>query len=268
MQADGVHTDAPGPVERHAEYWSGSLQTMEDLHQEIHHFLHVLNLKYGDFESVYRELTSRIDVLASIYSGHNTIEGTEKLLRLKALVERYARRYTREGLDLPLLDSILARIREMRDKSFEDFPLLHHYEAVPGEAGMERPQMESHGHRWVTLRQCGSWFITPCGNLKILAPGEYRIISRDDRDQAVIAYEGGIAMTRILLQREIQPLPPDLSVLVLDHGERSFFSEKNGRRIYAKTDIISPLITPFRGGPFTVSPGRVRLFGIPHIYIP
>jgi hypothetical protein len=40
------------------------------------------------------------------------------------------------------------------------------------------------------------------------------------------------------------------------------------RRIYAKTDIVKPLITPFSGGlTFNLSPGRVRLFGKSHIYI-
>lgn len=248
-------------------YWNTSLQKLEELHQEIVMGIHALDDKYATFESVYDLLKTKVDSLSSIYASYNSIEGREYVLRLKALVDAYRRRYTRDGIRFDLVDQILDKIQRLREKSFEEFPLLHH-QKMPLKTGKESyPGYAAYPYKWITFENNASWFIARYCTMQTLNRGGFEIISREKFDYMNIRRDSDTLSVKDFFHRDGQD-SETAHVIILDDGRRSFAARTLGRRIYAKIDIISPIMVPF--GKSLSNPlanGRVKLFGIHHIVI-
>jgi len=256
-------------VERQSRFWNDNLQKIEELHQEIVLFLKSLDKSYESFDEIYGDLKKRIDVFASIYSGYNTINGREQVLQLKATVDSYRKKYTKESIDLPHLESLMSHIGEMRKRSFEQFPLLYHCAEKHVTADTTMASREKFHYRWITFKENGSWFVTPFNELSIREPCSYSIISRENHDWIIIRYDLGLVRVRTFFQRADEDPDNNSHVLIINGGEKNFLTQETGRKIYARADFMNSMITPFKSQRgFSVTPGRVKLFGKNHIFIP
>ncbi len=268
MNGEKSAITATGTMDRYAEFWSAGLQSIEELHQEILKCLRLLEQSHGGFETVYDDLIRHIDELSSLYSGSNTIEGGEHVQRLRAIVKRYGKNRENGIANLELLDSLMRKIKEQRDRSFEEFPLLSHHEISGDARSVKIPDPADYPYAWVTFEQGGSWFITSCRDLKVLEPGDFRVLSWEDDGSLIVSYNQGVSVIKNLLRKSAPPERKRFRILVLDHGRASHRADRMGRTIYAKRDFVKPMILPFSGDrTFCASPGRVRLFGVRHIYL-
>ncbi|RPI92190.1 MAG: hypothetical protein EHM32_09470, partial [Spirochaetales bacterium] len=168
--SDNARTHLTG-YDKHREFWQNGLQVIEEISASLESSIALLEKKYSDFDSLYDEAMDRIESLASIYAGVNTLHGREYVLRLKALMREYRKRYSLEGINFNALYYLHSRIKELRDTSFSEFPRMDH---SPDESNT-RAAVTGHTltikHQWVTFERNGSYFIMPYRKLEIL---EYR----------------------------------------------------------------------------------------------
>jgi hypothetical protein len=85
--------------QHYRNFWQSNLQKIEEISDLIERSLFRLEKKYADFQSLYDAITDRIDLLTSIYSHYNSLLGLEYLLKLKAIMSDYRKRYTHEGIN-------------------------------------------------------------------------------------------------------------------------------------------------------------------------
>ncbi len=117
LNTDTAARDRIYEYEKHREFWQNGLQLIEEVSASLESSLALLEKKYADFDSIYEEAMDRIDELAAIYSGINTIQGREYVLRLKALMREYRNRYSIEGINFNALYYLQARIRNCAIKA-------------------------------------------------------------------------------------------------------------------------------------------------------
>lgn len=252
------------------ELWNFNLQKMERVQGAVEKSLAALEKKYAEFEPLYDEIIGQLDILCSIYSGFNTVDGGEDLLRLRSLLESYRKQYTREGLDFNLVQRLLGKISDSRNASFEDFPALAHKDAPTVVEGIEdhTEELALRKHRWITFERNRSWFIAPFRSIEIIPHPPFTILGVEGPDILRVRIGSEVVGIRDLLARSLdEPVPPRF-LLLLDNGEQNYAANRIGKRIFADHDFISPLVRPFKNAPPNpLSPGRVRLFGKNHILI-
>ena len=252
------------------ELWNFTLQKMEHIQGSIENSISDLEKHYAEFESRYGEILEQVDILTSLYSSFNAIEGGESLLRLRAILESYKKRYTREGLDFNLVHRLLLKIAESRNRSFEDFPRLTHHDAATVVAGADEGTVETSLRRcrWITFKRNRSWFISPFRSIRILSGPDISLQGVEEPDMLVVGTGSEAVAVRDLLARSIEAASPPRHVILLDGGSRNYAADLIGKRIFADRDFITPLLVPFRKAPHnTLSPGRVRLFGKRHLLL-
>ncbi len=252
----------------YSSFWQDNLEKISRIQKNLDQNLMILEKDYYLFETVYRELEEDLDLLSSLYAGINTIEGMEYLQKLRALVHNYGKRYTREGIDFPALNYLSEKITRLRDLSFEDFPLLEHYESEkPGDRHKKITSYFARPFKWITFYRNKSWFITPFTDLSLIDAGTVsfsmkkgsRKISADSKDKTYTAID-------IFGEFTSPPVKPDYFIEI--NKKTTFAADSLGKRIFSKRDIISDRITSFTitsGSDYAA--GRVRLFGRQHIYI-
>ena len=254
----------------YAELWNYNLQKIEQIGQSVKQSIHDLEGNYAGFETQYAAIMHQLDILSSIYAGYNTIAGAEEVMRLKAVLRKYAAAYTREGLDFNLVHHLLAKIEDARNASFEDFPSLTHRQSMRPvqRRGRENISFRESSHRWISFRRNHSWFIARFASLRIYLNDNYQIISVEEPDCLNIDIHGTIYKMKDLFMKSLEnPLSP-CYYLLLDRGQRNYAADEIGKRIYAGHDFINPRIRPFRSvRAHSLSPGRVRLFGKNHIVL-
>ncbi len=254
----------------YGELWNFNLQKIEHIQNEIEKSIHDLENRYVDFETAYAGITSQLDILSSIYSGYNTVHGSESVMRLKAVLESYQKRYTRESLDFNLVYSLLIKIADMRNTSFEDFPRLFHDEMPVAVTEGEYPVRDysRRAHKWVTFERNRSWFIAPFSGITIMKNNDFTITSVEEPDYLTISIDcRSVKIKDIFIKSIDQPACPRC-IIMLDGMTRNYAADRVGRRIYADRDIIKPMLKPFktvRSHP--LSPGRLRLFGKNHLLL-
>ncbi len=254
----------------YGELWNFNLQKIEQIHNEIEKSIHELEHRYVDFETAYAAITDQLDILSSIYSGYNTVHGSESVMRLKAILESYRKRYTRESLDFNLVYGLLMKIADVRNASFENFPALSHDEAPVDVTEGEIPERDysRRAHRWVTFKRHRSWFIAPFSIITILKRNDFPVLSVEEPDYLTISVNNRTVRIKDIFMRSTEHPDSPRCVVLLDGMKRNYAADRIGRRIYADRDIIAPLLRPFktvRAHP--LSPGRLRLFGKNHILL-
>ncbi|MBN2079570.1 MAG: hypothetical protein JW838_11435 [Spirochaetes bacterium] len=252
------------------ELWNYNLQKMERIQHAVENALTDLEKKYADFEPLYDEIMGQLDILSSIYSAFNTVEGGEYVLKLRAVLESYRKQYTREGLDFNLVQRLLEKISDTRNASFEEFPGLAHGETPTVVEGIDDHPEELllRKFRWITFERNRSWFIAPFRSIEILRHPPFTLLRVEEPDILHVRVGNKVVGIRDLLARSLDdPVPPRFFIL-LDNGERNYVANRIGRRIFADHDFISLLVRPFKSAPPNpLSSGRVRLFGKKHLLL-
>lgn len=255
------HLPSSGAEETYGALWSQTLQTIQELQGELQRQVNDLEGHYATFESRYEELTHIIETMGSLYAGCTALEGREELLKLAAVLQNYRRRYTRSTFDFNLVNRLLNAISDLRDRSVADFPVRDHYvlyreshppQPDPLTAAAKLPW------RWCTFTRGGSWFIIPFDTVEIVDMAGSVVTGRT-RGTVTVEADGAVI-------RLIEPVPartdaPTVPLCVTINNHLLYAADAVGRRVYARTDIVTRAIRPFRHARVPGMPGRVRLFG-------
>lgn len=248
----------------YAELWNYNLQKIEQIGHSVEKSIHDLEGNYAGFESLYAGIMRQLDVLSSIYSGYNTLSGTEDVMRLKAVLRKYAAMYTREGLDFNLVHYLLTKINDARDASFENFPALMHHD-TPRVKARRAPGIRSineYAYRWISFRRGHSWFIARFTSLRIYLNDNYPLRPAEEQDFMHVDIRGTAYRVQDLLAISAEDRVEPCYYLILDRGDKNYAADEIGKRIYAPRNFLGPRIRPFRSiRSHPLSPGRVRLFG-------
>lgn len=253
----------------YTKFWQDNLEKISLVQKDLDRSLNQLEKKYVCFEEVYRELEEDLDLLSSLYAGLNTIEGMEYIQRFRAMIHNYKNLYTREGIDFETLNFLTMKINELRDISFEDFPLLDHIE---GKKPLKEPAKETSGYddkpfKWITFQRNCSWFIAFFNTLKIIdaevtscsLQKEQNIIEVSIEDRSIEALD---------IFGEFTSPPNTPKYFIEINNRRAYAADTLGKRIYSAHDIVSGRITPFnRVAHSSIASGRVRFFGRQHLFI-
>lgn len=254
----------------YAELWNYNLQKIEQIGHSVEKSIHDLEGNYAGFESMYAGIMRQLDVLSSIYSGYNTLGGAEDVMRLKAVLHKYAAMYTREGLDFNLVHYLLTKISDARDASFENFPALDHHDP-PRVAPRRAPgvrNINEYDYRWISFRRGHSWFIARFTSLRIYLNDSYPARPAEEPDFFNVEIRGTSRRVQDLLAISAEDRIEPCYYLVLDRGDKNYAADEIGKRIYAPRNFLGPRIRPFRSiRSHPLSPGRVRLFGKNHIVL-
>ncbi len=252
----------------YADYWSAGLQKIDEIHKDLDLSIREIEKLYPEFEEKYRKAGNLADILSSIYAGVNALDGRDDLLKLKSFIDRYKKLYTREGIDFETIGFLLDKIGELRSKSFENFPVLHHNETS---AEIKEPALAkdylSWPYRWFTFRRGWSWFMVPFNDLDIYRAGEDACVKRSGPDSITVEILGRERIFLDLFSLCRKKQEPSGIFITID-GKSSFAVSRPGKKIFSRFDFISPRINKYAGDrSFPLSPGRVRLFGISHVYL-
>lgn len=262
-----IAIDRRAEYEKHLEFWQNGLQAIEEISSSLETSLARLEKKYSDFETLYDQAMDRIDALAGIYAGVNTIQGREYVLRLKALMRDYRRRYTLEGINFNAIHFLHSRIRELRDQSFNDFPNLTHTQA--GTVESVRPERRSIvvRYRWVTFERNGSWFILPYDTLNIFEFREADLVGGGRKNRFSLRLDGVELEVLDLLSSSMVEKARPSHIVVVGLGDKKFCYAASvpGKRILSRSDFIIEGLRDVRDT--GLSRGHIRLFGRKHLYI-
>ena len=260
-------TKEQGAYKEYADFWINNAESIEKIQKKLNTELQHLEGLYPPFEEHYYRLKELIEVLTSIYSSINTLEGYEHALRLKALITSYIRRYTREGIDFETLHYLSEKISTLLEHSFENFPILVHHDRQPLEQKDAAADISKHKYRWVTFLRGLSWFMAPFTSLRIFDAKNCEVLSVNDNDSITVRIQDkGIEFKNIFASWDRREVPIRY-YLSLDESD-NYTATLIGKTIYSKTDIISPKIKSYPGMKHHVlSPGRVRMFGRNHILL-
>jgi hypothetical protein len=270
QQAQSPGSNTRPSYHDYGDLWNFNLQKIEQIHQRIEESIRDLENSYAGFESRYADLDHQLDILSSIYAGYNTITGLEDIMKLKALLRTYRRRYTREGMDFDLVHSLMTRISDARSVSFESFPALSHDSTA---VACKRPDTvlkdySGKKYKWITFERNRSWFIVPYRSIEIKRSSGFPVISVEEPDIINVDIDGRVVRSRdIFIKSPDRPEKPRYILMI--NGDRNNLAAGNlGREIFSDHDFISPMIKPFKkASSNALSPGRVRLFGRNHILL-
>lgn len=253
--------------QHYRNFWQNNLQKIEEITQLIEKSLSKLEKKYADFQSIYDEISNRIDMLSSIYSHYNSLLGLEYLLKLKAVMRDYRKRYTHEGINFNLIYYIHTKIIELRNKSFEEFPKLKHKQGHSSPKHRARDIAEALPYKWITFQRNGSHFITPFDEVTIIDFKEVHEIYTDECYQMHIKVDTVESDVTDLLAISLKEKEKPNHFIFVQRNNRvtCFAAWKTEKRILAKVDLLSPRIKPLEKN--TGFRGSLRLFGVNHLYI-
>ena len=263
-----VEKQEQGAYKKYTDFWAANVQNIEQIQIDLDTELRELENLYPSFEQHYHRLKELIDVLTSIYSCINTLDGRDYALKLKALIDSYLKRYTREGIDFGALNYLSNKISILLDSSFEDFPLLeHHAKGIDVTSEKLHYDVSNYRYRWITFMRGRSWFIAPFQSLNIYDAKNCDIISTIGNDTITVRInDKGVPFTNMFALWDKGPVP--IRYFVSINAADNYAATLIGKTIYSKTDIISPKIKSYPGRKqHTLSPGRVRFFGRNHILL-
>jgi len=250
------------------EFWQDNLQKLEEISNELELALNRLEDEYLRLYPLFDDFEKTAAALSTIQSSFNNMEGRGYILKLNAVIAAYRKIYITEGIDFSTLRFLLTKINEMRNKSFDAFPWLYHYTKETQKEKKEpviKAEPEKSPFKWVSFFANSSWFIIPFKSLEISNRCDnYKIGELEHFTASLngIEYEGRYIFSKFADKTKI----PEYFLIVDKH--RLFGADKSGRRIYAYSDFIKKQIQPFEGKiNNTFFAGRVRLFGINHLYI-
>jgi len=246
------------------DFWQDNLQKLEEISSELELTLSRLEDEYLRFYPLFEEFEKNATALSTIQSSFNNMDGREYILKLNAAIAAYRKIFVTEGIDFSTLRFLLAKISELRNKSFEVFPWLYHY-TEEDNAPAIKAEPERSPFKWVSFFANNSWFIAPFKSLEIFDRCDDYRMGRPEYFTA--SFEGVEYEGRYIFGNFTDEVKIPEYFLIIDK-RRLFGADKNGRRIYAYNDFMKKQIQPFEGkinNAFFA--GRIRLFGLNHLYI-
>jgi len=254
--------------ELYNETWCFNLQKLEEIQNDLTRSFRQLEIKYQGFDSIYTKVEEALDVLSSLYAGFNTVEGREYILKLRALVSAYKKRYTTSGINFTLIDFLSARIRELRDRSFSDFPVLKHGPATDERDRVPGKIIDGRPFRYVTFMRRGSWFIAGFSDIAVHGPGQFEVVSAPDGHSLTVR-TGEHTVTAADYFSAYSKEQKDPSCIISINGRtKHYAADIIGKKVFSRHDIITPLVTPFtKNISARTFLGRVKIFGKNHLMI-
>lgn len=262
-QEAAIYPAGPPPADelQYREFWESNLQKMEEISSRIEKTLVRLEKKYVDFDESYEELISSINLLLSIYGSYNNLQGIDYLLKLKACLGEYRKRYSHEGIRFNVLYYLHAKVMELRGGSFDRFPRMQHNATVETAPPVGRTDFEP-THKWITFSRYDAWFITPYDDVVII-PRNSALLTFEGLDGHEHLTHGGVDFLIIdsIIPRECdRGEPPELYIIA---SGSCYAASSAGKRILAGRDIMRGKLKsyPHARGKF------IRLFGKNHIWL-
>ena len=252
-------------IEEYRSYWENNLQKIEEISGRIERNLVKLEKKYIGFEESYEELISSIDLLLSIYSSYNNLKGAEYLLKLKACLSSYKKKYTHEGIKFGMLYHLHSKVLELRNVGFADFPGF--FRKQKNIAPTEELKIDFLiSHRWITFQRFSSWFITPYEKLTIKDHREVDINTNRKDGFALLSFNNRQYPINILMMYSPGKKTERVNhyIIINYNGKEICYPAFSvGKRILAGMDVIGRGLKPYHG----TNRKFIRMFGQKHIYI-
>ena len=253
----------------YTQFWQDNLEKIALIQKDLDRSLNELEKQYVCFDEVYRDLEEDLDLLSSLYAGLNTIEGMEYVQKLRAMISQYRSLYTREGIDFETLNFLTLKIQELREISFEDFPVLDHRDDEKEEIAplKESTDYEDRPFKWISFQRNGSWFLSFFNRLKII-DAEVTSFTLIPETNRVTVSADGVPGEGIDMFGEFAAPRNDPEYFIVIDDIHLWAADGLGKRIYAAHDIVTGKVTPLaRSGGSSLVTGRARLFGRQHLYI-
>ena len=249
------------------ELWSVNLQKLDEIHRDLEKDIHSLEREYVNIGPLFTRIENSINNLASACARFNIIQGSEYILRLRTIVREYSCHLSRENVDFALLNFLMDKISELRSASFQDFPSAEWN--IPSNTGghcvYRNIKKTDYPWRWITFSRGASWFILPFRNLRIVPFSQFSIHCPGHDSMLIEAGDKKYTVKDPFSRYTTEK--PHICIII-DWGTVCHAAEKAGKRIYARKDIITPLIREYtRIRSSTISKGRVRIFGRNHILL-
>lgn len=267
---------------KYNEYWQNSLQRLDSIAKDLERKFFKLEKKYLDFDKIYNEIITEIDILSSIYASHNNLKGKSYLLKLKALLNNYKKRYTHEGINFRLINFLYLKINKLREQSFEEFPKMEHshflfkeisdedtQEVLNGNIKKYKNLKENAKYKWLTYKRNNSWFIVPFKKFHIIKAEEAKTFH--DTDKIItISYQDNLIPVIDKFSRFVKDKKEQIKFFLITENNNNnnlkcFAIYKFGRIIMADKDFVIPGLKAFTKS--KISAGRFRIFGKNHIYL-
>lgn len=253
---------------RYRDFWQNNLQAIEEISSSLERSLARLEKRYADFDTLYREIIEQIDVLASIYAHYESLAGREYLLRLRALLREYRFTHSHQGIDFNALFYMQSKVRDLRDRCFEDYPRIARTRPLEGTGSRPAPSAVSPRFKWITFERNGSWFITPYDDAEVISSREAD--QQPEMERTTIRFKGELLPVLDPFSAAARRLgtsgePPAYLVILIIHGRKfCLAADSPGRRIMTRFDIVGNRLRPLKAG---IASGSLRLFGKRHLYL-
>ncbi len=264
---------------KYNEYWQNNLQRIESISKDLEQHFLKLEKEYYNFDAFYDEIITRIDLLASIYSSHNNLKGREYILKLKALLNNYKKKYSHNGVDFKAINFLNSKINKLREASFNNFPEMKHsyymdIDTLIESGGTVDRDIERYNslkasakYKWITYKRNGSWFITQYDKFKLLNPKDAETIVADDSRIRLQFENKFIDIIDIFSEfngRKKEKINYYI-VININNNLSCHAAGKLGRIIMANKNFISPFLKTLIKN--KISSGRFRIFGKNHLYL-
>jgi len=237
------------------------------LETEIDSIMHKLNSLNSNINSMHNGL----DSLNRIYFSFHSMAGTEALIRLKILIQRFKSDSEKNRSRIAAAHFLIKKIQDFIDnkeyKNFEPFRTEIGYiqETIADQLQSEslKPEMK---FKWITFSRNNSWFITGFKNLEIIEVKQKldeNVI--DNRISLETLNREKIEAIDLMRRNSFSPTPK-FGIRLSSDGE-FYAADIKGKEIYSMTDFITPMISIIEKKRSPLYTGRVRLFGKNHLLL-
>jgi hypothetical protein len=263
---------------KYNDFWQNSLQRLEGITKNLEQNFYKLEKQYYDFDKYYRDIITEINILSSIYSSHNNLKGREYILKLKAVLSHYRKKYSHESINFKIIHFLNSKINKLREFSIEEFPKMDHSYTVYEDFSKDKTKEDinikrynelrnSSKYKWLTFQRNGSWFITQYSKFQIIRQDEYQLLENNDSVIKIKHNNDVIPVIDFFSKFSRSRKEPVKIFLIIKSGnELKYFAvNKLGKIIMADTDFISTNLKGFEKN--KISLGRFRIFGKNHIYL-
>ncbi|MFH0977527.1 MAG: hypothetical protein V1874_17245 [Spirochaetota bacterium] len=272
-----MDTNKNYPYIKYNDFWQNSLQRLESIIKNVEQNLNNLERKYCEFDEFYDKIITEVDILASIYSSHNNLKGRDYILKLKALLSSYQKRYTHKGIDFKVINFLNTKINLLREQSFENFPQMEHsvllYKDISGTSEIHEKSKDilkfsklksSAKFKWITFSRNGSWFVSQYDKFQIVEQ------KADETNNSIIKIksDGKFISVTDLLSHSLKNKKEKINsflVIKLRDNLACYAVSRLGKIIMADKDFIAPNLKSIIKN--KISPGKFRIFGKNHIYL-
>jgi len=261
------------PLEHYTEFWSEALQRIDAIQNLLYSEFADLEVKYKDFEDKYYTINNLTKEMVSLYSGFNTLNGHEDLMRLKTIVERYEENYTRKGIDFKIIHHLLDKVLQMRSESFDNFPAVEHLEKIEVSLIEEENHVQQNEtsyfnrpYKWISFSRNNSFFMTPFDTFTLISNNNMNIENLPQLNwHRAYDDDNNDFQFRELMTLQDTYIEPTLFICI---DNRFYYpADKLMKKIFSHNDIISDKIEDFDSEHDKPFIGRVKIFGKNHIYL-